>query len=434
MNFLNKKKLFQIILFIFLFCTLWWLLSQITCGDAGDKTVIEYAYWVGVPEEIEANRLIIDAFHKENEDIKVIIRHHPWADYFTKLYTGIITDTAPDVFRMSYAFLPDYVHYNSIQPLDDFFSDDTTLLKKDLVDWPFEACVIDSQIMMLPFDCHVDILYYNKDMFDEASLAYPNTRWTWDDLLRSSIKLKEHFNNKGINDYTPLAGVSYSQFIMENGGKILDRDRMVCTLNTPEAIGGLQFLSDLIHKYHVALTPEAENSVVGGNPFIKEKCSMIYGGAYMMQAYISKATFDWDITYRPRGKVWLAKNLSCGLSMNPNSRNKDAVWRLMKFFVSHKAQKIYSEVGAFVPILKEIRDSKIFIPDDAVPEHKYLLLNVRDSHSQNWISRNWGRFRTTIGQEMDLMLEGKISPAEACKRAEMSGNRILDEVYGRNTQ
>lgn len=428
---MTLKKLVYIISIILFLLLAILIFININVGVIGDKTVIEYAYWVGVPEEIEANRLIIDAFHRENKDVKVIVRHHPWSDYFTKLYTGIITKTAPDVFRMSYAFLPDYVHYKAIESFDRFISKDTTFSIENMVKWPFEACTIDNQIMMLPLDCHVDILFYNKDIFDKANVPYPNEKWTWDDLLKYGLKLKDFYRKKGVEDFYPLAGVSYSQFIMENGGKILDREKLVCTLNTPAAIEGLKFLRDLIHKYEIALTPDAENAIVGGNPFLKEKCAMTYGGAYMIQTYLSKATFKWDITYRPKGKVWLAKNLSCGLCMNPKSQKKEAAWRLIKFFVSPTAQKIYAEVGAFVPILKSVLYSNVFLPEDTKPEHKYLLLDVEDSHSQNWICRNWGRFRTAIGQIMDLVMEDKISPEEACRRAEIKGNQILDEVYGR---
>jgi len=429
MRLFNKSTILITILILFC-CLSGWFISNITIGMNNSQTVIEYSFWVAVPEEIEANRLIINAFHQENPDIHVVLRHHPWADYFTKLYTGIVTDTAPDVLRMSYAFLPDYVFYDAIEPLDSFIKSDTLFHLDDFVSWPFEACIIGNDTMKMPLDCHIDLLYYNKKIFDRAAIPYPNENWSWDDLIVTGLKLKSYFSRQNKNDVYPLGGLSYSQLIMENGAHILDRSNYTCTIDSPAAIEAIQFLADLLHKYKIAMTPEAENSV-GGDPFLIEKCAMSYGGAYMMQTYHNKATFDWDFTYRPKGKVWLAKNLSCGLCMTKNSRHKQAAWRLIEFFVSEQAQTIFAKVGAFVPIRRSVLFSEAFLPPNYTPQHKFLLLDVENSHSQNWICRNWGRFRTAIGQEMDLVYEGKLSPAEACTRAAIRGNRILDEVYGR---
>ncbi len=405
-----------------------WFLSHLYFGKPPGRTVIEYSYWVGIPEEIEANRLIIAAFHQAHPDIHVIVRHHPWADYFTKLFTGLVTQTAADVFRMSYAFLPDYVHYKAIQPLNQYIEKDTTFHLNELVDWPFESCIIDNQIFMLPVDCPIDLLFYNKDMFDRAGVSYPDTSWTWEELLQASLKLKNYFQANRIRDVYPLLGLLYSQFVMENGGRIIDRDRMVCTLDTPEAIGGVQFMRDLILYYGVSIPPDAE-STVGGDPFLKQKCAMTYGQAIMMHPYTEKATFDWDITFRPRGRFRLAKTLACGLCLNPKSREKEAAWQLMKFFVGETAQKIFSEIGAFVPIRKEVLFSTHFLPPGYKPAHKHLLLQVNGSISQNWICRNWGRFRSELRQEIDLVMEGKISAEEGCRRATVRGNRVLDEIY-----
>lgn len=422
--------LFWVIAILLFISGIYWFISRLSLGQPSNQTVIEYSYWVGIPEEIEANRLIIAAFHEANPDIRVNVRHHPWADYFTKLYTGLVTQTAADVFRMSYAFLPDYVHYQAIEPLNEIIQSDSTFNLDDLVSWPFEACIIDDKVMMLPLDCPIDLLYFNKDIFDRAGLAYPDTSWTWDDLLQACLKLKNYFQSHGINDVYPLLGLLYSQFVMENGGRVIDRERMVCTLDTPEAIGGVQFMRDLILHYGVSIPPDAERTV-GGDPFLKEKCAMTYGQAIMMHPYSEKATFNWDITFRPRGRCWLAKTLACGLCLNPKSRHKEAAWRLIKFFVSPTAQRIYTDLGAFVPIRKDVLYSPHFLPPGYKPAHKHLLLRVDGSTSQNWICRNWGRLRTELRQEIDLVMEGKVTAEEGCRRATLRGNKVLDEIYRR---
>ena len=41
----------------------------------------------------------------------------------------------------------------------------------------------------LPRDFQTIVLFYNKDMFDAAGVAYPTADWTYDDLRNAAKKL-----------------------------------------------------------------------------------------------------------------------------------------------------------------------------------------------------------------------------------------------------
>jgi multiple sugar transport system substrate-binding protein len=36
----------------------------------------------------------------------------------------------------------------------------------------------------VPKDFATRVLYYNKDLFDKAGVAYPNDKWTWKDFVQ----------------------------------------------------------------------------------------------------------------------------------------------------------------------------------------------------------------------------------------------------------
>ena len=44
----------------------------------------------------------------------------------------------------------------------------------------------DGSVYGFPRDISVEVLYYNKDIFDEAGVAYPDDTWTWDDFLAAA--------------------------------------------------------------------------------------------------------------------------------------------------------------------------------------------------------------------------------------------------------
>jgi multiple sugar transport system substrate-binding protein len=56
----------------------------------------------------------------------------------------------------------------------------------DLEDyWPglLESAKFEGSVYGFPRDIEVNVIYYNKDMFDAAGVAYPSDDWTWDDFL-----------------------------------------------------------------------------------------------------------------------------------------------------------------------------------------------------------------------------------------------------------
>ena len=48
-----------------------------------------------------------------------------------------------------------------------------------------------------------EIMYYNKDMFDAAGVAYPTDDWTWDDYTAAAEKLTKADGSQYGSDSPP---------------------------------------------------------------------------------------------------------------------------------------------------------------------------------------------------------------------------------------
>ena len=65
-----------------------------------------------------------DAFHAANPDVTVKITQFGWDDYWTKLTTGFVSGTAPDVFTDHLSKYPEFVKNNQLSALDDLVTQD----------------------------------------------------------------------------------------------------------------------------------------------------------------------------------------------------------------------------------------------------------------------------------------------------------------------
>ena len=152
---------------------------------------------------------------------------------------------------------------------------------------------IQSVLYAIPTDIDVYAMYYNKTMFDKYKLPYPDWTWNWSKYVDVAKKMTRDLNGDGsIDQWGASADVWWQSYVYQNGGTILSPDETKCTLDKPAACGGLQFMSDLVNKYHVA--PSAEESANVGNMklFTSGKIGMFISGSWAAELVFKKEIKD----------------------------------------------------------------------------------------------------------------------------------------------
>ena len=76
-------------------------------GDAG-KAEGQVTYWLWEAAQLPAYQACQKAFEAKNPKIKVKIEQYGWDDYWSKLTTGFVSGTAPDVFTDHLAKYPEW--------------------------------------------------------------------------------------------------------------------------------------------------------------------------------------------------------------------------------------------------------------------------------------------------------------------------------------
>src|SRR5690606_23390889 len=140
----------------------------------------------------------------------------------------------PDV-----AFLfpvPSYAATGVLEPLDSYIEASDYNLEDY---WPglLESAMYDDSVYGLPRDIGLEVLYYNKDIFDEVGLEYPTEDWTWDDLLAAAEQLTVVESSGRVSRYAlGMEGGKYQLWMGQNYAQILDdmRNPTICMMDSPE--------------------------------------------------------------------------------------------------------------------------------------------------------------------------------------------------------
>ena len=335
-------------------------------AGAGPVT-ITWAFW-GSPEEAASHERVAAAFMEQHPEIQIETWNQPWSDYFTKIQTLWASgDTAaiPDV-----AFLwptPKYAAEGVLENLDPYIAESGY----DLNDyWPglLESASYEGSVYGLPRDIEVNVLYYNKDIFDEAGVAYPADDWTWDDFLAAAEALAVKDASGNVERYALAAeGGKWAKWVNQNGGAIFDdyRNPSKCLLAEPASIAGIQFFADLMNSGLAMRSADLNQAGGDASVFASGQAAMILQNSSRVSAFNS-AGLNYDIAPAPipaDGKRWNGAGGAAWV-MSAGSDNKEEAWTFLQWLQSADGgQQLYTEAGEIFPALQSVANSPVYMTD-----------------------------------------------------------------------
>jgi ABC-type glycerol-3-phosphate transport system substrate-binding protein len=141
-----------------------------TCAFA-QRTQITYAFW-GAETELELSNQLKEQFEAANPDIEVKLQQVDSEEYEQRLLIQIASGTAPDVMVIrdaSSVFFARRGLYADLNPLIETRGMDLSAFAPETL----EAYQLDGEQYGLPRSVTPVLTYYNKKMFDDAGVAYP---------------------------------------------------------------------------------------------------------------------------------------------------------------------------------------------------------------------------------------------------------------------
>ncbi|MEH6995081.1 sugar ABC transporter substrate-binding protein [Neobacillus drentensis] len=326
--------------------------SDTTSGNAKDgKVEITYGFWD--KKQVPAVEEIIKLFNEKNPNINVKIELTPYGQYFQKLETAATGGALPDVMWMNGAHVEQYAEGKVILPLSDLAKEDNYSLDnypESLID----LYTVDGKLYGIPKDFDTTGLWYNKKIFDEAGVPYPDETWDWDQLKDVAKMLTN--KDKGIWGYAAVMGNQggYYDFIWQNGGYIISDDRKSVGFEQPEAIEALEYNISFI-KEGLSPTQAQMTETAASELFNSGKVAMMFDGPWMVPEY--KQNPDLNVAVVPKGKQRAVAIHGLSNVIAANTEHKDAAWEFVQFLGSKEAAEVFAKTGTVIPAFNDTQDA-----------------------------------------------------------------------------
>ena len=257
-------------------------------GSGDGTTEISFGIWD--ENQRPAMEALAEAYEEENQDVSISIQLTPYkgGEYWTKLEAAAGGGTAPDVFWINVLHLDSYVEGGILADLT------SAVEESDINDSYSETLVNnyvrDGKNYAVPKDFDTNALWYNKDLFDQAGVAYPTDDMTYEDLVALATELKDKLPDGVYPFACPVDFQTwYYQTVFANGGWILNEDATETGYEDPKTQEGIQCWIDMIDQ---GLSPSASTlaETLPDAMFEGEQIAMNFAGSYMVPEYASNET------------------------------------------------------------------------------------------------------------------------------------------------
>ncbi len=313
-------------------------------------------------EGLTPHQDIIARFEEANPDILVQLEAVAGRDYYARLLTQVAAGDAPDIMQIGDDAVPMFVERGAFTPLDPFIAGDYPLDPTIYLPGVFEPGEWQGQQYLLPKDFSPLAVYYNKRLFDEAGLPYPQDGWTWEDFLETAQALTRDTDGDGKTDVwgVQLPGpwtTGFEYWVAAAGGSLINPTGQTFAdyMDSPETIAAVQFYADLYNEHKVAPLPADMNLFGGGNTeFDNGQAAMRLFGRWPQAGLKTNPNIDLGVVGPPAGQQRANVLFWGGFGISSGSKHPEAAWRFLRFYVGEEGAQVWKDWA--LPAVQTVAD------------------------------------------------------------------------------
>lgn len=353
---------------------------------------------------------VIKAFEDANPGVTIEPIDIPSADYGTKLSVMLNGGSDVDVFWVKDA--------NTIYPIAKRgqMADLSSYIARDNLDLGIynglaENFNIDGKQVGIPFRTDYYILFYNKDIFDEAKVDYPSNDMTWAEFeeLAKKVTMGEGVDKKyGAYFHTWQACIE-NWAVQDGQHTIMDTDY---SFFKPyyEMVLRMQNDDKTCMDYGTVKTANLHYSGV----FSDGSVALMPMGTWFAATMIDKinkgeSSVNWGIATLPHPdnvEAGYTVGATTPICINAASPNQDLAWEFVKFVCGPEGAAAVAAQGG-VPALLDNDTLKTLTSVDGYPEGALEALQVKNIVRDRPVADKVSEVNQMLGEQHSLIMLGE---------------------------
>ncbi|MBW6395166.1 extracellular solute-binding protein [Thermus sp. PS18] len=363
----------------------------------------------------------------DREGIRVIYQPIE-GDYTQWLFNALSAGTAPDLFYVDIFWAESLFATGRVEPLDAYFSkQEVGEFLPNLV----QAFTYRGKLYGIPKDFNTLALVFNKDLFDEAKVPYPNQQDTWETFEAKIRQVQSQLKDvAGICLVADFA--RFGAFAFATGWKPFDeKGHSVLDQNFRRAF---EWYTGLIRRGAAKFAQDLGEGWTGGC-FGSEKAATALEGAWIAGFLRDKApNLRYGTTFLPLDPVTRKRGnfiFTVSWSLNAASANKAAAVKVLKALTSPEAQQWVLERGLAIPSRRALANNPYFQRPTKESELNRVVFQGSTAQGGNVYPFSFRGFGGDWMRPINEAIQAVISGQKSVDQAIRDAQTALDRLTGR---
>jgi len=371
---------------------------------------------------------IVKDFEAKNPGIRINLIEGPNAtNLLEDLYTSafILGDSPYDLINMDVIWTPKFAAAGWLLDLSDRMTKEelAAFSPKDI-----EGGSIEGKLYRIPMRSDVGVLYYRKDLLQQAAFQPPET---FADLLKISLALQKQGKiNWGYvwqgRQYEGLAAM-FVEVLQGFGGFWVNPNTLEVGLDQPETLHTIAFLKETIQK---GVSPP------GVTTYIEEDTRRFFQSG--QTAFLRSWLYVWPLSNAAdspiKGKIAIKPMVGAtsdtggaclggwGLGIAKSSKHPEEAWKAIQYFTSEEAQRQFVLNSGFVPSRRSLFTDPQIV---AKYPHYPKLLEIEDRAILRPPIAQYAQTSDILQRYLSAALTNRMTPESAMKAAAVETRRLL---------
>jgi len=212
------------------------------------------------------------------------------------------------------------------------------------------------RLYAVPDYTNADLLYYRKDILAKAGIHRPPTTWAQLEYLAKTVAPRYGLLGYAgtFAQYEGLT-VNFAEAVQSAGGSILNAAGTQVTLDTPQALAGLEFLVDGFRQHWIPQAALKYEEVSAQNEFTSGRFLFLNDWPDVYATLGPDANKKYGVAALPGLAGPGSSSLGgANLAISAYSQHQQTALHFIQFMTTPRIQTIMLELGSFPPVLKQL--------------------------------------------------------------------------------
>ncbi|OAT81621.1 ABC transporter substrate-binding protein [Bacillus sp. MKU004] len=418
------------------------LLLLAGCGSS-EKTAsktddgrIEVEFWYGLGGKLGENvEKFIKDFNESQDEIKVVgVAQGDYDETVEKLQAAMAAKKVPSAVLLENDPMHSFADKGLLASMNTFIEKDNEFKSEDFIDVFYKQGTIDGEQYALPMYGTTQVLYYRKDMFEEAGVS-PEELNTWESLKKATEKLTKR-NGEEVTVYGWEPMWDHSNLIdatLSRGGKFLSEDGKEVMIDSPEWIETWDFFRKAIHEDK---TMRIHHGGQGWEYWYKTIDDVMQGRA---AGYTGSSGDQGDLDFTK-----VAAHIQPGWEGNPAapvagalvgvipkaapSEEQEAAFKWLNYFSSAEKSAEWSMNSGYIAVRKSAQEVPAY--KEFAEKNPQILVPLKQAQQASplFVDPTGGKIYDALKKAADKVEIENISAEKALKAAKEEAQRELDKA------